>query len=220
VTVVAAALLLRAGLHVAGEASAAYVLTPARFDSLALGGLLALLQRGEGGLMQYRRSLKFAVASGLTIILLISARIGHFDYESLLVGTLGFTALGVFFAGVVGLTMCAEVSGRRSRILKSRPLTFFGRYSYALYVVHPAVIFFWPAALSAIALDERLGLWSAGLFASSVMMLMVSVAISLISWHLLEKHFLGLRRYLPHERAAALAAERSVAGPESVQQSG
>ncbi|HEV2844590.1 MAG TPA: acyltransferase, partial [Thermoanaerobaculia bacterium] len=51
----AGSLLLRVGLHLADQETAAFVLTPARLDSLAAGALLALAARGPEGLAPVAR---------------------------------------------------------------------------------------------------------------------------------------------------------------------
>ena len=94
-------------------------------------------------------------------------------------------------------------------------LTFFGRYSYALYVFHFAI-----ARQFGARVREHGGLPLLGgsdIPAHVVFLCVVGsmcVTSAWLSWHLCEKHFLKLKRYFPH-RTAQRSAMRSDEAPET-----
>jgi peptidoglycan/LPS O-acetylase OafA/YrhL len=212
---IVAALGVRVALLAAGEVTAANVLTPARLDALAIGGLVALLARKPGGLARMARwNLGVGLACGAIVIGLYGFYRG-LPAGTLPVATVGYTALAGLFASTMVAALLAPASSRLARLWSARPLVFFGKYSYALYVVHPAVIYFWPAALTASALHEVTGRWIIAFACASALMLAASVGVALISWHGLEKHFLRLRfRYAD---AGSTTASREAFIPSNAQ---
>ena len=78
-------------------------------------------------------------------------------------------------------------------------MSFFGRYSYALYVFHYPILFF---KLGAIPLTIVPTIGGSQLLRQLVFLTMatgVSVSIALVSWHLYEKQFLKLRKFFPYQ---------------------
>ncbi len=87
-------------------------------------------------------------------------------------------------------------------ILESNFLRFFGRYSYALYVIHvPLMSILCHAGLTpgrlSVGGSDFIG---AMLYAS--ILLLLSIILAMLSWHLLEKHFLKLKRHFVYYRSS------------------
>jgi len=87
--------------------------------------------------------------------------------------------------------------------MSNRPLRWAGKYSYALYVLHAPVVY-WagmhlPVPHFIAALPPT---WS---FVQSVYIIaiqfLLSIGVAVFSWHVLEKHFLKLKKYLPYQPA-------------------
>ena len=121
---------------------------------------------------------------------------GSFGYWLPLTSTIGLTALAAFFAAVLVLVLAAPSGSAVTRLLSRRSLRALGRYSYAIYLIHPPVIVlcwnglkrFAPAVLppSAGAIWMQLLLYA---FSAAS-----CVLLGAASWHLYEKHFLELKR--------------------------
>jgi len=186
------------------------VLTPCRIDTLVVGGLLAILIRREGlasRLLDRASSFLgwliaavvvvslFGVLTGLWLPVLHELRVSLF---ALLFGALTLASLG----GSSGVGILA-------RVFQGRLLGFFGKYSYGLYVYHG--LFTW--YLIEVQANERFDRWFGGqhwltLAARVVLGVGVSVVVSVLSYELMEKKFLALKRYFaPEHREAAAPAE-------------
>jgi peptidoglycan/LPS O-acetylase OafA/YrhL len=167
------------------------MLTFCRFDSLAVGGLAALIIRGD-----QRRSfgsIRFSTI-GVGAALCVLALLHGWKADDPLVQTLGFSVLGLFCAGLLVLVVEQRQGNKLQRWFSSPVLMWFGTYSYAMYVFHVALrpLFDWIAPVKTVSLylhSEYLGV------AVYVLVAMSGTAgVAYASWHLYEKHFLKLKR--------------------------
>src|SRR5258706_9569028 len=99
--------------------------------------------------------------------------------------TIGFSALGLF-GGVVIIILQTQQENHYLRILFRNPiLTFFGKYSYALYIFHGPITFL---VIAVYGNRGHIG-WGAWLlFVGSCYL--ATVVTALVSWNLIEKHAL------------------------------
>jgi len=182
----------------------AYLLTPGRLDALALGGLLAGLYRMPEIVSRERLQKLAAWVAAVSASALLLLQLGHWLN--------GFTAPGVilgltFVAGLAagGLVLCLETpsSSRLSRLVNSRALRFFGRYSYGIYLLHMPI----RNVLRKVLDPENRYLVQSGpaLFGSQLLFaLIVTLAVSLAAWliwHVFERPFLSLKRFVPRPQA-------------------
>jgi peptidoglycan/LPS O-acetylase OafA/YrhL len=177
-----------------------------RGDTLFVGGFLAIEYR-RGGLERYAKLAKIAAVAGATMLVALVGVYGRLDYMD--PGTAMFGSIGITLLGASAL-LIATSSGesRFSRWLRSGFLRFFGRYSYAIYIVHTAVLaglnHYRPfASLSTIggySLPTQT-MWAFTYVA-------VSTGIAVLSWHLVEKHFLRLKRFFPYRPKPAVELYR------------
>ncbi len=189
---------LRVGLMAAGvNPLAIYVLTPTRMDVLAIGAFVALAAREPGGLLQFRRwspGVLALCAGGVAAIVLLS---GNTSHDSAPMQAIGYSLLGIGFGAGLVSTLGSRPDGLVQRIVTHRWLRYVGRRSYALYVVHPAVVFF----LRPVGLTDRLPLiGGSALFRQlgfSALALSAALVVAEVSWQLLEKRCLALKRYVP-----------------------
>jgi peptidoglycan/LPS O-acetylase OafA/YrhL len=202
------AIVTRLVLHtVFGNDIAAYALMPARIDALASGGLLAVLVRDRDGARLAAKYLNPAAAVSAIALILVMAWSGPIMGHSMLptlafpVQTFGYPALAIFFAAMLGKAVAAPSGHLASRVLTSRVLMAFGKYSYALYLIHIlvrdilqneilAVRGGFPVVLGS-QLPAQLVLVAGGVA--------VSYGIAFVSWHLFEKRVLALKRFFPYE---------------------
>jgi len=107
-------------------------------DGLAMGAMLAAFARAPvDARKQVRRFVALAFAGGLTM-LIIGAPFGIFLARHFLGLTLRATAIDLFFASVVGLTLLIGTSRWKS-FVNLRIFQFLGRISYGVYLAHMLV---------------------------------------------------------------------------------
>jgi peptidoglycan/LPS O-acetylase OafA/YrhL len=172
-----------------------YRITPTQCDAFLLGGLMALWMRGKekDGLLRHANQI-FVVS----LAALAAAYLANYGFHrhylsatSFWMSTYGFSLVNMCGAGLI---LCSL----RSRSLVYHittwwPLRIVGRYSYGIYVFHVLLLPFleayvWPANRA----------WSPrrylihGAFAVTAYFLIV-IAVSAISYHLLELPFLSLK---------------------------
>jgi len=194
------AFVLRVAFVLGDYGEAAYVLTPARMDSLAVGAFIALAARGPGGLARIARLARpTATIGGAVLVALLVWRGGLAPWDPVM-KTIGHTLLAFFFGAVLVLAVISAPKTFTGRIFASSQLAFFGRYSYALYVFHAPILFFnfgrflpldlVPTVFGSLLLKKLVFVTSATV---------VSVLMAVTSWHLYEKQLLKLKRLFPYQ---------------------
>lgn len=193
---------LRLALQAAGMQVATYVLTPARMDALALGGLLSLLARESGGLSHLTRWAQLTVAgSGVLLVTLFVWRLG-FRIRDPFVMTIGLMPLALFFGGILVIAVESLPGTLAGKFFAHRFLRSLGRYSYALYIFHLPIII-WISPLYA---RGNIPMLEGSNLPAQVLFITLAGAISLgaavVSWHLYETQFLKLKTLFPHKAKA------------------
>lgn len=182
-------LMLRAGI----PAAAVYTFTASRFDPFAMGGLLALFCESTGFRERAPRVVRLLVLASVPVLLGIVIKARGFDEKMRIVQVIGYSAIGGLSAGMVLGAVIAAPRGIVARVLSSRPLSFLGRYSYAVYLFHyplqPFLTRIFPGARMAAATGSAL--FTHVLFA--IFEGLVALALAYVSWHVLERHFIGLK---------------------------
>ncbi len=195
----ALALALRVGCVLTGWGTdAAYVLTPCRLDGLCLGGALALLTRGPGGLLAWRT----AAGRALKVLFpVVAASLVLCRRWDLWMSTVGFTLLALMFTAMLLRVAVAPVGSWTEHFFGNPILRFFGKYSYGLYVLHAPLVFVFGREKMLALLGRWLGSTALALPVYFALLTGASVALALTSWHLLERPFLRLKRFFPtHQR--------------------
>jgi len=176
------------------------VLPITRGDTLFVGGLLAIEYR-RGSLSRWLGAVKVAAPlAALTIIglMIFYNQLDYGDSGTAMFGSIAITILGAS-AVIVGI---ASPRSTFAKILPSGFLRFFGRYSYAIYIVHTAVLaaldYYRPFAQVA-SIGGQL-LWA-------VAYVGFSTGIAMLSWHLVEKHFLRLKKFFPYRTKPASSGD-------------
>ena len=186
-----------------GDEKALYLLTPFRAQGLLLGALMALTLRGPGGARALTRWLKpLALASaGPALALMLWTELSRSRVAAAVVGTLGFPLIVFALSGLLLAAVGAAPGSRTHRFFTSKTMRFMGRYSYAMYVFHEFVL--WGANTFVPWTVAPPKVWGSHVplgIAVLVGVVGVTVALSLLSWHLYEKQFLKLKRYFPYAR--------------------
>lgn len=197
---VAAALLLRIALTAAlpGKTIGPYVLMPCRMDSLALGGLIAIIQREYPHWLKHpwvARVTAAAVLAFATVCIFFSdtpwsemaqGRLRIDCCRTPAMRTAGYSAIDLAFAGMLVML----VSGRYpklARLCRWRILVWIGTISYGLYLLH----------IPALTITDRwLAPWlRVPVHSSAEIVLSVALALTLawISWIFFESRILKLK---------------------------
>lgn len=200
------ALAVRVILFAKGQSVAAYTLLPARMDTLLVGASLAILIRESSGFPRWITGKAFGLCTvGLFVLdqfayqVAQSAPVGanlQLSKGVMLSGRVGIVLLSFHYtvtAVTFGVLLVAILSGsmgaRVTSVFSMPVMRFFGRYSYAIYIFHLAVII----GLGNIIREAFPNIILFGLVA-----LAISVTVALISWRLVERPFLALKdRYRP-----------------------
>ena len=198
VVAVVAALACRLVLSSTGYVVLPNVWMPARMDALAVGAFIAVMARQPDGLAMLRRwAAPVAVAAALPLAVLLRYNVA--------LTTVAHTLTALLFGAILVLSLVAPPSGPLARTTASPFLRFFGRYSYALYVFHPLLLWFKPVFSLAFiptlfgSLLPAYAVWLA-------LSIGATVGLALLSWHLVEKQFLKMKKYFPYQSADASPA--------------
>jgi peptidoglycan/LPS O-acetylase OafA/YrhL len=177
---------------------AAYMLTPCRIDALAMGGLLALAIRG-GASSHVKATARVAlVISGLALAVLLARGHGLLLLSDRVVQVFGYSLLAVFFTSSVALAIDASPRSRFAAALRSRPLIFFGKYSYGIYIYHFLIFTWLRSALPLDTLARVVGPGFPSVLAHVMICLCLTVAVSWMSWQVYERHFVAAKKYFPY----------------------
>ncbi|HWF44150.1 MAG TPA: acyltransferase [Candidatus Kapabacteria bacterium] len=183
-----------------------YLNTFTHCDALLLGGYLALTMRSTAPTRWKGLRPAKSVAILLTVIALLLANVEALDPKWFTLPLVAFgrdvPMFGMLAVVFVWLVYAAtnNTSGRIFRFFSHPSLRWFGKYSYALYVLHVPIAFW---ILRAPWISSRPILAEVEYF---ILYFGVSITAAFLSWHLFEKHFLKLKRYFAREDEIGLPA--------------
>jgi peptidoglycan/LPS O-acetylase OafA/YrhL len=163
-------------------------------DTLCVGALLAIRIRRPGEFQP------LVGRSGRAALLLGGGLLGVLAFGALTQLALPVVhqirnSLWALLFGALTLVALKEPSNLVARVLQGPVLRFFGKYSYGLYVYHGLFHGYLVEARVEERLDALLGSHALAMVVRAIIGVGVSLLIALASYHLLEKHFLALKRY-------------------------
>jgi peptidoglycan/LPS O-acetylase OafA/YrhL len=168
--------------------------TICRIDALALGALAAVLVRNcdfVAWVQARRREVRIGalVVIALTIVLTKGA-----PRAGVLTQTFGYTVFAAAFAALVLDIAIAHPRDLAVRMLSWNPLRSAGKYSYGMYVFHtPFHLLIGLPVLQHLAKLQDINLPLALAYYAAATWCTYGLAV--LSYHLLEKHFLRLKKY-------------------------
>jgi peptidoglycan/LPS O-acetylase OafA/YrhL len=165
--------------------------TVTRMDSLLIGALVAIGFRS----VEYKEQLVKDAPKVLALSILIVVACILIQPDSPLTNngamlTVGFSGLALLTGALIVILLTKSESNFARRIFRHPVLTFFGKYSYALYVFH------WP--ITSLFIEYYLKKGYHG-FAPWLVFIVgcfsISLILALLSWNLMERPILSLKRH-------------------------
>ncbi|MEO8192482.1 MAG: acyltransferase [Gemmatimonadales bacterium] len=209
---------VRAFLLASGHDLAAYMLLPARMDSLLAGSLVGLIlgwgAPSRPSWMRRRPGLKI-VAAAASIAMIVVLRM--FLWDSVAVQALKSTLIALGFAVLLAASLLSTRSGALSGFFTAAPLRFLGRYSYSIYIFHAAVITTLARQVSVRDLPVIFGSRIPAAIFFTIVSVGVTILIALATWHLVEKHFLRMKDRFAKGRGGEAVPDQSFPNPPSVE---
>ncbi len=185
-----------------------FCLTFCRMDGLAMGAMIALIMRNKDGISTLKQIARVAFPVVLTLcVALLLYQKGFWNQYGFIQQTIGYSLTPALYACLLIMILTSEAI---SRVFSNGILRYLGKYSYAIYVIHPFVIAYLTpffrlgvpnhfSILSAIAGQSRaFGFLDGVSYIAAVAG--ISMAAALISWKLIEQPFLNLKKYFPYEK--------------------
>jgi peptidoglycan/LPS O-acetylase OafA/YrhL len=188
-----------------------YALTPFRLDGLALGAFLAMTVRQPQGVERLVRALPWvlAVAGGLLSVTFVwTLLVSHQGLE--LVLPVRASLILMLLACLLVWALVAPKQSATSRFFRSRSMIFLGTYSYGLYVYHHFISYYLSTNRTEFELARLLGSHGAAVALQATLGASASLAVAYLSYELLEKRFLRLKRLF--ETANQAVPQRLAAG--------
>jgi len=190
--------LLTSGQH-APMLVAAYTFTPCRSDGLACGALAAASLRHASALnppgLWQSRKLWLLLALAVGGVFCFSSDVTFFNP---VIETIGISLLALFFGVSVGIAAVSH--GRAATLLGCPPLALLGKYSYCMYIIHPAIYHLVSQGVASVSPRFPFLRGHAGEWASMAASLSTTMALAWMSWTCYESRWLSLKRYFPRSR--------------------
>lgn len=197
-----------------------------RMDALAVGAFLVLMSRGPAGrdglagLARWVLPLGFLAVAGVVVgqKKILGWNAGFMQGK--LYMSVGFTLVAIMCGAFLVLGVATAKSSLFGRVINSRLLAMFGRYSYGLYLLHMPVILsithflYGPAKPDSHPLITMPTAGIGGMLGQLVLYLVgvtILVGVALVSWHGMEKHFLKLKDLFPMDKDTSKKVPRSEA---------
>jgi peptidoglycan/LPS O-acetylase OafA/YrhL len=176
---------------------AAYTFTVSRWDSLALGALLAVMIRNR---IWFDRLCVWSPRLAIVLVGCVFAQLvlnHNFVAVGAGINVLNQTTIAILFAVLMfmGIVPTEPTTSVRISTLSNKVLQQLGKYSYAIYIIHLPILYVWFSTFFLNPADfhgwQQLGIITyncLGVFSCSLI-------LAVASWYLLEKPFLDLKRF-------------------------
>ncbi len=171
-----------------------YVFTLGRLDVLAAGAFVALAAEGPSGIQGLWPARRICIITGVVCLGLAVWRGGASNMDPVIL-TVGLSFVAIHFAAFIAAVRTLPPEHWLVKLLSSKPLRAFGKYSFAIYLIH--------MPLSALVRDtlyhphQFLTLWGSKLPGQLLFYIGTTSLVFIIafaSWHLWEKRFLKLKK--------------------------
>ena len=171
-----------------------YAFTLCRMDSLALGAYFATLIREPSYNSEHMNKYAKEITVILLCVFLFLFR-GNLHRENFQVSVFGYLLVDLFMLQVLIFALYAPPGSYAQNFFSSKLLVFFGKYSYAIYIFHYPVREIVRRLFINLKVNEFLGTAIYSQLAFYIVASTLSVLTALVSWNLLEKHALKLKKH-------------------------
>lgn len=186
----AAGVLLRLALAWRGaDFQLIYNMTFTRLDGMLFGSVVASLHR-DGGLARHLPAFRMILGVSLAGLILMRFSGDRAFYSK----TFVFTAIAAAFASLMAMVLESTPRSRVRAFLSGRLLQACGKYSYAMYILNIPMFLLIDTVFSPETHDLA-GSRVLAIAAYTVLGTGLSLGGAWITWQLLEKHCLKLKRY-------------------------
>ena len=183
-----------------------------RFDTLVFGAIAAILVREELPALWWRRFAWFLNAVAVLFIAIEVLRTGFVPFEGVATVIGGYSAVAVLFASLI--YYCAKGDGILQSMLSAGPLRWFGKYSYAIYILHPPIDLYYHASIQPRIHTTSLAL---SFLCSFGFVMAIACAGAQLSWYLVESPFLKLKSHFEYRPDVPIPSEDALLSPTIVQ---
>ncbi|MEM9543717.1 MAG: acyltransferase [Cyanobacteria bacterium P01_E01_bin.42] len=184
-----------------------YMNTFCRMDSLAMGAAIAFGLRSEYWqplILRYSRLLLVLSSASLGVIFIVRGGLNSVDF---LIQSFGYSLLAIFFASLLVFSLSVEEHRVFPRLLSWFPLRYLGRISYGFYVYHYVALFLFRDSLTQYTLNLTHSYWLSEILIFLFFTIAIA-AIASLSWFILEKPILKLKKYFPtHQNVTVLKTD-------------
>ncbi len=182
---------------------------PYHMDTLLIGGVLALLLRGERATAwQKVCGAVFSLSTlALAVLFLLNSVL-----ETVWLSTIGFTLIALASAGLIGSAL--RRGSVTYKFFSLRALRIMGRYSYGFYVYHLLFASGWAALTT--KLVHLVHSTAIGTVGGIAITFWVTFFISKLSYDLFEVRFLRWKRWLAYDSVAGGGDDRRQTGVNAV----
>ncbi|WP_316810262.1 acyltransferase [Pedobacter heparinus] len=171
-----------------------YVNTFARFDALCIGSLIAVLIRFKKQVLN-KYTVLVTIVSGFFII--FNAMFNGPFFSHPVMARFGFTLVAFFWGSILLYAISDKTIF--SKIFSWRFLTFFGKYSYGLYVYHAMIYILLIDTVSKFITTGNFIHGSLISVLASFIIVLLSILMSIVSYHLFENYFLRFKKYFHND---------------------
>ncbi|WP_433968716.1 acyltransferase family protein [Tunturiibacter gelidiferens] len=169
-------------------------------DNLLFGCSLCILLRTSAR----QRLLALApriLAICATILLLTGLRYHGLVWETnFFVPTFGFTLVAISCAALIAMAL--RPGSKTQQLFANRTLRFFGKYSYGIYVFHYSLDTMLTSP-TRLYVGTHLHSKALGVVAGACVVMAATIPVALLSYHVYESRFLGLKRYFSYNKKEA-----------------
>lgn len=178
--IIVGAIILR--VYMLTHAIEIHYFTFTRFDSLAAGALLAVLE--TNGVFTEKNAKKFTLLALIGSFLTILIWILFTGKQSMIIQIFKYDFDLTVYFGIIGAVLCLRKESKFSKLLCSPFLLFTGKISYGLYVFHPF-------AFAIARGNVRFDFWPFSLLIA----FSLTFVLAILCYYILEKRFLSIKRF-------------------------
>jgi peptidoglycan/LPS O-acetylase OafA/YrhL len=179
-------------MHADARPEMLYMFTNCRMDALALGAAAAVLSFSPAYMQWIADNVRLLMLSVFTVVFtaaLLSHSYAVYDPRTLIVGQTLLAGAFALLIVNIGSIAPGTFGYWLRRLFEMRWLRIVGRYSFAMYVFHLPIL--------TVFGDDIEEFWAFTGSSNPLLYALTAIALSflagLISWHLIEKHFLRLK---------------------------